>query len=266
MISIEVLAGETVLAAARHPRTAQLYVKGAYPETACLRVTAPEGHLWVQVDQVIAPTLLFLPNGSLTYAIPRREQCRAYPPQAFRGEGHAIRAWLPDEHEIYARRNLAFNPADQRGAAQAFPHASANVETRDEAVFAARNVIDGWTFNTSHGDWPFQSWGIGARDDAWCLLEFGREVLVDETALVLRADFPHDAHWVSGCIIMSDGSVIPLAFQKTAEPQRIALGDHHVTWMRLEQLVKSSDASAFPALSQWEVYGRDPIILHSGTA
>lgn len=256
-MDIEVWAGGVVLAAASHPRTAQLYFAGNYPDAACLRFSAPEGHLWVQVDQAIAPALLYLPKSDLTYAIPQGEERRAYPPQAFAGEGHDLRAWLPEKHEIHSRRNLALNPVDQRGEVKAWPHASANVETRGESVFAARNVIDGCTFNSSHGDWPFQSWGIGAREDAWCLLEFGRVVLVDEMALVLRADFPHDTCWVKGRVALSDGSIIPFSLQKTAEPQRIALGSHLVTWMRLEQLVKSNDPSAFPALTEWEVYGRD---------
>ncbi len=258
MISIEVVAGDMLTAAVSHSQSAQLYFRGAYLEGSCLRFSAPAGHLWVQVDQAIAPALLYLPEGKLTYTIPQGEERRAYPQQAFTGEGHVLRAWLPKEDEILSRRNLALNPADQRGDAKAFPHAAANVETRGESVFAARNVIDGCTLNASHGDWPFQSWGIGSRDDARCLLEFGREVLVDEMALVLRADFSHDAYWVRGRVALSDGSVIPFPLQKTAEPQHIALGCHRVTWMRLEGLVKSDDPSAFPALTQWEVYGRDP--------
>ena len=35
-------------------------------------------------------------------------------------------------------RNLAENPADQRGEVEAYPHATANVETRNESGFAAR--------------------------------------------------------------------------------------------------------------------------------
>ena len=258
MIGIRVLSGGTVLAEAQHPNKAQLYYQGAYPNDACLSITAPAGHLWVKVDQAIAPALMYLPDGSLTYTIPQDEERRAYPPNVFAAEVHVLQAWLPEKQEILSHRNLGLNPADQRGEPPAFPHASANIETRNEAVFAARNVIDGWTLNSSHGDWPFQSWGIGAREDAWCLLEFGREVMVDEMALVIRADFPHDAYWVRGCVALSDGSVIPFPLKKTSEPQRIVLGIHRVMWMRLEQLVKSDDQSAFPALSEWEVYGRDP--------
>lgn len=51
---------------------------------------------------------------------------------------------------------------------------------------------------------------MGAREDAWSLPDFGREVVVDEMALTLRADFPHNAYWVSGHVVMSDGSEIAL--------------------------------------------------------
>ena len=74
------------------------------------------------------------------------------------------------------------------------PHATANVETRNESGFAARNVIDGEHIACGHGEWPFGSWGIGARTDARLTLDFGREVEIDALTLYLRADFPHDAY------------------------------------------------------------------------
>ena len=42
------------------------------------------------------------------------------------------------------------------------------LETGGEAVFAARNAIDGIYENSSHGEWPYQSWGIN-RDPNACL-------------------------------------------------------------------------------------------------
>ena len=42
----------------------------------------------------------------------------------------------------------------------------ANVETRGEAVFAARNAIDGIYENDAHGIWPYQSWGINRDPNA----------------------------------------------------------------------------------------------------
>ena len=88
-----------------------------------------------------------------------------------------------------------------------FPHASANVETRGESVFAARNAIDGVTANRSHGSWPYESWGINKRQDAEMLLEFGCPVDCDRVVLWTRADFPHDNWWIQARLTFSDGSV-----------------------------------------------------------
>ena len=159
--------------------------------------------------------------------------------------------------EINGRRDIACNPADLRGETDFFPHITANVETRNEACFCARNAINGLHCNNYHGEWPFGSWGIGAREDAWCCIDFGREVTVDAMALILRADFPHDAYWVSGRVVLSDGAEVAFDLQKTGERQIIPLGKHTVRWMRLERMQKSDDPSAFPALTEWEVYGCD---------
>ena len=111
--------------------------------------------------------------------------------------------------------------------------------------------------NSFHGEWPFQSWGIGAREDARCLLDLGREVIAEKMALTLRADFPHDAYWTEGHAILSDGSDLFFRLQKTGDRQWIDLEGRKIRWLRLERMIKSDDPSAFPALTQWEVYGRD---------
>ena len=170
---------------------------------------------------------------------------------------HVITARPMMAEEINGRRDIACNPADLRGETDFFPHIIANVETRNEACFCARNAINGLHCNNYHGEWPFGSWGIGAREDAWCRIDFGREVMVDAMALILRADFPHDAYWVSGHVVLSDGAEVAFDLQKTGERQIIPLGKHTVRWMRLERMQKSNDPSAFPALTEWEVYGCD---------
>ena len=133
----------------------------------------------------------------------------------------------------------------------------ANVETRGEAQFWARNAIDGLLFNDKHGNWPYHSWGIGERRDAWLRVDFGRPVTIDEVALVLRADFPHDAWWERGTLDCSDGFTVELPLVKTAEAQHFSIGRHTVTWVRLRDLVKADDPSPFPALTQLEVFGFD---------
>ena len=258
MIHIEVknAAGE-VLARAEHDTEALLRVDRTYEDGDRVEIVSDDKHLMVQMDATLLPGEVYLPNGRMTWRVPAGEHRLAYCPVAFQGGRHIVMARRMTAEEVAARRNIARNPSDLRGDTDFFPHCTANVETRNESCFAARNVIDGMRHNTFHGEWPFQSWGIGAREDAWCLIDFGREVTVDEMALTLRADFPHDAYWVSGHVVLSDGAEVAFDLDKTGDRQFISLGEHHVTWMRLERMQKSDDPSAFPALIEWEVFGRD---------
>lgn len=246
-----------LLGQAAHAEEALLRVDRAYEEGDVIEITSDTPHLWVQMDASILPGEVYLPDGRMTWRVPAGEHRLAYCSGAFRGPRSIVTARAMTAGEIAARRNIARNPSDLRGDTDFFPHCTANVETRGESTFAARNVIDGMRHNDHHGLWPFQSWGIGAREDACCTLDFGREVEIDGMALTLRADFPHDAYWVSGHVVLSDGTEYAFPLEKTADRQHIAIGRHTVRWMRLERLQKSNDPSAFPALTEWEVFGWD---------
>ena len=257
MIKIEVISGKNeVLAAAAHETEALLCVNRSYQPGDRIEITG-ERHLMVKMDQALLPGEVYLPQGKMTWPVPAGEHRLAYAPGTFEACRHVITARKLGEEEIYSSRNIACNPSDLRGDTDFYPHCTANVETRNEACFCARNVIDGMRLNTYHGEWPFQSWGIGAREDAWCRLDFGRQVNVREMALTLRADFPHDAYWVKGRVVLSDGAEIEFPLQKTGERQFVPLGDHTVSWLRLERMQKSDDPSAFPSLTEWEVFGKD---------
>ncbi|MFN7027462.1 MAG: carbohydrate-binding protein, partial [Pseudorhizobium sp.] len=173
------------------------------------------------------------------------------------GELHRLHVRQARHDEIAGRRNLALNPFDDHGNASVFPHASANVETRGEAVFAARNAIDGEKANDDHGFWPYTSWGINRDPEASLTLEFGRAVVIDEIVLYLRADFPHDAWWENASIACSNGHAACLSLVKSGGAQTFALGEQTVEWIRLHSLVKAADPSPFPALTQIEVWGRE---------
>ena len=257
MISILVRsAGGEVLAWAEHPEEAWLSVDRVYQPGDTV-VISGQRHLRVRLDQALPDGEVFLPNGTMTWTVPSGEHRLAYAPGLFDAPRHLILAKDVTERELSASRLLSCNPADLRGDTDFYPHCTANVETRNEACFCARCVIDGIRLNTFHGEWPFQSWGIGAREDAWCRLDLGRTVTAEKMALTLRADFPHDAYWTAGHVVLSDGSDVPFRLQKTADRQWIPLGNRRIRWLRLERLVKSDDPSAFPALRQWEVFGRD---------
>ncbi len=220
-----------------------------------LEAGEPSHWAW-RLDSVWEESSVFLPEGKLIWTVPAGEHRLAYAPGIFDGFRHFIAFRRKSEEEIQTERDLAVNPSDLRGVCNFYPHCTANVETRNESVFAARNVIDGIRFNTSHGEWPFESWGIGAREDAWCKIDFGREVTVHRMALTLRADFPHDAYWVSGHAIASNGAELSFTLEKTGERQWIDLGEQKISWIRLERMIKSNDPSAFPSLRAWEVYGK----------
>lgn len=255
-ITVKTASGE-VLAQISHADEALLRIDRDYQPGDVIEITADAKHVWAQMDSTILPGEVYLPEGKMTWTIPSGEHRLAYSPVAFTGSRHLVTARVMTDEETARRRNVACNPADLRGDTDFYPHCTANVETRGESCFAARNVIDGVRISSYHGEWPFQSWGVGAREDCWCRVDFGREVQIDEMALTLRADFPHDAYWVSGHVVLSDGAEMAYDLEKTGDRQRIKLGDHRVSWMRLERMQKSDDPSAFPSLIQWEVLGRD---------
>lgn len=249
---------DTLIAEAAHPEAALLCVDREWEEGDRVEIVSdPGSHLSVKMDVTLGEGEVYLPDGKMSWPIPQGEHRLAYAPGAFAGKRHIIIARKMTDNELAAIRDLARNPADLRGDTDFYPHCTANVETRNESVFAARNVIDGLRFNTYHGEWPFESWGIGARTDAWCKIDFGREIVAHRMCLTLRADFPHDAYWVSGHAVDSNGNEIAFDLEKTGERQWIDLGGRRVRWLRLERMVKSDDPSAFPSLRAWEVYGTE---------
>ena len=248
-----------ILAQAEGEGEALLCLDRIYEPGDTIRIIAEQAPAWLcfQPDTAVAESAVYAPAGQLHWPVPAGEHRLAYCPGAFAAPRHVVTVRAMAEEEIRQRRNIALNPADLRGGTDFYPHVSANVETRGESCFAARNVIDGMRLNTFHGEWPFQSWGVGARADAWCLLEFGRPVRVERMALTLRADFPHDAYWTEGHVVTDGGEEIAFALRKTGSRQWIPLGGRVVRSLRLERMVKSDDPSAFPSLTEWEVIGSD---------
>lgn len=258
MFTIEVQnAHGDVLARAEGQGDARLIYTGTYRIGDVIVFTTQDEHASVWVDQAVAQAGVYLPQKQLTFHIPFGDATGGYAPQAFSGDRHAIWVGPLGQDAKRCRRVISCNPIDQRGESGCYPHAMANVETRGEAQFWARNAIDGLLFNDKHGNWPYHSWGIGERRDAWLRIDFGRPVTIDEVALVLRADFPHDAWWERGTLDCSDGFTVDLPLVKTAEAQHFPIGEHTVTWVRLRDLVKANDPSPFPALTQLEVFGFD---------
>ncbi|MBE5798479.1 MAG: carbohydrate-binding protein [Clostridiales bacterium] len=256
MTRIQIIRGGEVLAGVEGKKEAQLLYQGAYQIGDEIRFETDYEYAIVQVDQAVKPARVYLPEKAFTFRLPLDgDNPAVYAPGAFAGDMHLC-SIRPDEDNGY--RNLARNPADQRGDVTCYPHATANVETRNESVFCARNTIDGEHIACGHGEWPFGSWGIGARTDAELTLDFGREVEVDKMVLYLRADFPHDAYWIQGTVLLGDGAEITFPLEGIDGPQEIDLGIwHRIRSLKLYKLIKCDNPSAFPSLRQIEVYGRD---------
>lgn len=231
--------------------------KGCYEpgDTIFFKVASP-GHYMLRVDDCLDEAMVYITNESVSYPVLFDEKKNAHNPKAFTGERHYLS--LRPVHPWELRyRNLARNPADQHDVDGCYPHASANVETRGEAVFAARNAIDGTLAVSSHGRWPYSSWGINMREDAEFTLDFGRPVDFDTIVLYTRADFPHDNWWIRGTFLFSDGSQEEISLKKSDIPQHFSITRTGITWLKLGNLIKSDDPSPFPALTQIEVYGTD---------
>ena len=257
-LEIQSKEGKSLACASGSPAVSLVY-GAAYQEgdTISLHSDRKDIFLMLQLDDAMAEEFVYLAASPLVYTIPFGEKHVSYSPKSFSGERHLLRARLATQDEIDVRKNLARNIYDQHGDPGLFPHAFANVETRGESVFAARNAIDGNCCNRSHGMWPYESWGINRQDDAEITIDFGRMVEIDRMVLVTRADFPHDNYWVSVTFTFSDGSTLTQPLEKSVEPHDIPLPEKkHVQWIRLSNLIKApDDPSPFPALTQWEVYG-----------
>ena len=230
-----------------------------YAEGDTITLTArAHSHLVLQLDDALEPAVVYLSGERFTYPIPFAEKKLSYNPKTFSGSTHLLRARVATSAEIAQYRNLALNSHDCATNSTCFPHASANIETRGESVFAARNAINGNTVNTSHGAWPYESWGINRDPNAALYLDFGRAVTIDRLVLVTRADFPHDSWWKEATVTFSDGSSLVLPMQKSYAPHVFTFAPKTVTALTLQKLIKSEeDDSPFPALTQLEVYGHE---------
>ena len=211
----------------------------------------------IRVDSTMDEAYVYLTEKSLEYVIPFDEKKISYNPLSFTGNRHYITMRRAEGYENSSYRNLAKNVMDQNKDLGCYPHAHANVETRGESVFAARNCLDGVLANESHGAWPYESWGINKQEDAEITLEFGRPVDIDKIYLYTRADFPHDNWWVQATITFSDGSKEVVNMEKSVKPHVFSIEKNQITWLKIGNLIQSDDPSPFPAMTQIEVYGRN---------
>ena len=235
---------------------ASLVYTSEYEEGDRIILVASEKNISVilQLDDAMGPAFVYITD-QVSYPIPFGEKRICYSPKAFYGKRHYMYVKRAGEEEGQRYANLALNVYDGHGDTNCYPHASANVETRGESVFAARNAIDGVCENRSHGEWPYESWGINQRADAEMRVDFGREIETDKIVLYTRSDFPHDSWWTQATLTFSDGSMIKWDMEKSSKPHVLTFEKKKITWVSFSNLIKADDPSPFPALSQIEVYG-----------
>ena len=259
MFSLKVIdKNERTVAWARGEEEVNLMVARTYEEgdRIVLEISKEGEYAWVQFDDALGRNLVYL-TGNAQYQIPFGEQRINLSPKAFSGNKHLISVRKARDFEVKSYRNLALNVNDTHENTTCFPHAVANVETRGESVFAAKNAIDGVTANECHGEWPYDSWGINRNPDAEMTVDFGREVEIDRIILYIRADFPHDNWWKKVTVTFSDGEEKEFSLKKTGCGQEFTFEKKKVTWVKLFKLIPSPEPSPFPALAQIEVYGTD---------
>lgn len=247
---------------AEHTDTSQTHLVYDHPyqpgDSILLRSSKANVYLYVQLDDALNSDFVYLSGNEYRLSIPFNEKKTSYSPKSFTGKLHLLTVRVATDEEISAYKNLAANSHDLHTNSTLYPHASANVETRGEAVFAARNAINGNTVTYSHGEWPFESWGINQRADAAFTLHFGRLVEIEQIVLFLRADFPHDNYWKQVTLNFSDGSSHTASLVKSGKAQTILLESKRVVeWVKLSELIQSDDPALFPALTQFEAYGRE---------
>ncbi len=231
---------------------------GVYEEGTKICISAPLCEfIKIQLDSTLGDAIIYNPQGRLEYEIPFGNLRNMYSEYSFVGHGHKIQISEPTEEEIYGTRNIALNPYDIRGQKKYFPHASANLVTRDNPAFFERNAIDGMRENVGHGAYPFHSWAGGAREDLEYKLDFGAPVEVERLVFFLRADFPHDTYWKSVDVIFDGGESYTAEFEKTEKGQELILPEVIKTrTVNLKNFRQATFPLSWAALTEVEVYGK----------
>ena len=185
--------------------------------------------LTVKLDETLKESIVFMPSSTFEFEIPFDGLKAGYDENSFKGNAHHIKVSEPDDDIKYETRNIALNSHDRRKQKNYFPHAYANLVTREDPCFFERNAIDGVKSNDGHGWYPYHSWAGGAREDLEYYIDFGQKVEVDKLVFYLRADFPHDTYWKSVDVEFDDKTRETANFLKTADGQELVLSETKLT-------------------------------------
>ncbi len=179
----------------------------------------------------------------------------------FAGTSHEIVASKATNEAILGYRNLAYNPFDwQENSVSFYPHITASSECRNEAQYAARNVINGKTKNENHSGWEYCSWGPEKSSENWLKLDFGRLVELDQIKLFIRAEFPHDGYWKKGAIYFSDGSSEGISIKRTKEEQVFQFSARKITDFKIE-FFEAQPENSWCAITELEAWGTEAMVF-----
>lgn len=236
-----------------------LTYKGEYQEGDIILLQTSEYpcYLKIRLEDSFESCLVYLTEGKMLFKIPFGDAKRVYnSDKSFNGGLHFLWARIAEPFEIEQYQNLAYNPYCQTEQTGVYPTAFSSIPASN-IRFAARNVIDGFFDNSSHGSYPYTSWSNAQDPQAQLTIEFGREVWINQAKILLRADFPHDSWWKSICLQFDDGSSEKLTLKRTALPQIFNFEAKQTHKVILTELINGDKSrSPFTALSQVELYGK----------
>ncbi len=257
IIEVKVLNSKGEVLFSESGRSIDTVYNATYDEGDKIVVKAADTeYIAIKLDEYLKESIIYMPSSSLEYEVPHGKLMQGYDDKAFSGNSHRIVVYEPEDEIKYGTRNISLNSHDLRGKGRYFPHAYANLVTREDVCFYERNAIDGVIDNSNHGSYPYHSWAGGAREDLEYYVDFGTEVEVEKIVFYLRADFPHDTYWKSIDVEFDDKTITTAEFIETADGQELILPEKKKT--RIVHLTGFKQAVypfSWAALTQVEVYG-----------
>ena len=255
-VSVGVYKGEECVASAESAKEVSLVNDTKLKTGMKINITVSgSNYLLLKIGTLLEEALVYLPNGTFEYTVPTTSEAKVYPDKTWSSSIN-ISARIPTQDELREERNLALNPYDLKTQNQYFPHVTANSECRNEAAFLVRNAVDGFSSNTGHGNYPYQSWGPEQISNPEMTVDFGRDVILTKVVIFIRADFPHDTYWNTGKLKFSDGTVKDITLQKVAAAQTIELGEITTKSVSLTEL---KGVMGWAGITEIQVFGREAV-------
>lgn len=115
IIKLKILdpAGHTLAASPAGDNVSLVYTGRYQPgDWVALEGDGPALFCEIQLEDSMAPALVYLPDGNLQFPIPTEGNRSNYSPKSFTETVHLLRARVAEEAELSQRRNLALNPYD----------------------------------------------------------------------------------------------------------------------------------------------------------